>query len=103
MVGPREFRRSGYWPSLLYAFLYFETSFMLWTLIGELGVFIAQAFHLSAGQKGLIVAIPLVSGSILRIVLGVAADRFGPRKVGITAIDSPVAMRPQSWHPPPPA
>ena len=82
----KEFKRSGHWPSLLCAFLYFDTSFMLWTLIGALGVFVAQAFHLSPGQKGLLVAIPLLGGSLLRIVLGVATDHFGPRKVGLAGM-----------------
>lgn len=82
----KEFKRSGHWPSLFCAFLYFDTSFMLWTLVGALGVFIAQAFHLSPGQKGLLVAIPLLGGSILRIVLGVATDHFGPRKVGMAGM-----------------
>jgi NNP family nitrate/nitrite transporter-like MFS transporter len=70
----------------LCAFLYFDLSFALWTLIGALGVFIAQAFHLSAAQKGLLVAIPLLGGSILRIILGIATDHFGPRKVGLAGM-----------------
>jgi NNP family nitrate/nitrite transporter-like MFS transporter len=45
-----------------------------------------QAFHLSPGQKGLVVAVPLLGGSILRVILGIAADHFGPRKVGLTGL-----------------
>ncbi len=82
----KDFNQSGHWPSLLCAFLYFDTSFMLWTLLGALGVFIAQSFHLSPGQKGLLVAIPLLGGAVLRIVLGVATDHFGPRKVGLVGM-----------------
>ncbi len=82
----KDFKQSGHWPSLLCAFLYFDTSFMLWTLLGALGVFIAQSFHLSPGQKGLLVAIPLLGGAVLRIVLGVATDHFGPRKVGLVGM-----------------
>jgi NNP family nitrate/nitrite transporter-like MFS transporter len=85
-VNFKEFKRSGHWPSLLCAFLYFDTSFMLWTLLGALGVFVAQAFHLSPGQKGLLVAIPLLGGALLRIVLGIATDHFGPRRVGLTGM-----------------
>ena len=81
-----EFKRSGHWPTLLCAFLYFDMSFMAWTLMGALGVYIAQDFHLTPGQKGLLVAIPLLGGSILRIVLGVATDRCGPRKVGLSGL-----------------
>lgn len=82
----QEFRTSGHWPTLLCSFLYFDTSFMVWTLMGALGVFVAQAFHLSPGQKGLLVAIPLLGGSVLRIVLGIATDHFGPRKTGIAGL-----------------
>ncbi|MBV8451402.1 MAG: NarK/NasA family nitrate transporter [Deltaproteobacteria bacterium] len=78
-----EFKRHGHWPTLLCAFLYFDSSFALWTLIGALGVFIAQTFHLSPAQKGLLIAIPLLGGSFLRIVLGLATDHFGPRKAGL--------------------
>ncbi|MBV8772933.1 MAG: NarK/NasA family nitrate transporter [Deltaproteobacteria bacterium] len=82
----RDFKRSGHWPSLLSAFLYFDSSFALWTLIGALGVFITQTFHLSDTQKGLLVAVPLLGGSILRIILGVATDHFGPRKAGLAGM-----------------
>jgi len=33
--------RSGHWPALIGAWLHFEVSFMVWLLIGALGVFIA--------------------------------------------------------------
>jgi Molybdopterin oxidoreductase Fe4S4 domain/Molybdopterin oxidoreductase/Major Facilitator Superfamily len=85
-VNLREFKRSGHWPSLLCAFLYFDSSFAIWTLIGALGVFIAQTFHLSPAQKGFLVAVPLLGGAVLRIVLGIASDHFGPRKVGIAGM-----------------
>ncbi len=81
-----DFRRSGHWPTLLCAFLYFDMSFMAWTLMGALGVYIAQAFHLTPAQKGLLVAIPLLGGSILRIVMGIATDHFGPRRVGLCGL-----------------
>ena len=52
--------KSGHWPSLLGAWLHFEVSFVVWLLIGALGIAIAQDFALSATQKGLLVAIPLL-------------------------------------------
>lgn len=91
----KEFKRSGHWPTLLCSFLYFDVSFMVWTLMGALGVFVAQAFHLTPAQKGLLVAIPLLGGSILRVVLGVATDHFGPRKVGMTGLI--LTMVPLLW------
>src|ERR1051325_2690434 len=80
-----ELRGSGHWPTLLTAFLYFDFSFMAWTLLGPLGVQIGEALHLSAEQKGLMVAVPILSGAILRIALGLAVDRFGAKNTGISA------------------
>ena len=62
--------RSGHWPSLLAAWLHFEVSFMAWLLVGALGVLIAEEFGLTATQKGLLVAVPLLGGAILRIPVG---------------------------------
>ncbi|HLW69096.1 MAG TPA: nitrate/nitrite transporter [Candidatus Binataceae bacterium] len=94
-MGLGEFKRAGHWPTLVCSFLYFDTSFMAWTLMGALGVFIAQAFHLSPAQKGLLVAIPLLGGAILRIILGIATDHFGPRKTGLAGLS--LTLVPLLW------
>jgi NNP family nitrate/nitrite transporter-like MFS transporter len=78
----REIRTVGHWPTLLSAFLYFDVSFMIWVLIGALGVFIAEDFLLSGTLKGLVVAVPILAGSLLRLPMGIAVDRFGPRRMG---------------------
>ena len=44
--------KTGHWPSLAGAWLHFEVSFIVWLLIGALGIAIAQDFALSATQKG---------------------------------------------------
>src|SRR3954465_11964053 len=77
-------KQSGHWPTLLTAFLYFDFSFMAWTLLGPLGVQIGESLQLSAAQKGLMVAVPVLSGAILRLALGLAVDRFGAKNTGIT-------------------
>jgi NNP family nitrate/nitrite transporter-like MFS transporter len=79
----RGFLRSGHAPTLFAAFLYFDLSFMVWVLLGPLGVAIAKSLHLDAGQKGLMVATPLLAGAVLRIVFGVLVDHIGPRRAGI--------------------
>ena len=55
-----DLKSSGHWPTLLTAFLYFDFSFMVWTLLGALGPQIAESLHLTAGQKGLMVAVPIL-------------------------------------------
>ncbi|OAH54311.1 MULTISPECIES: nitrate/nitrite transporter [Bacillaceae] len=90
-----EFKKSGHTPSLLASFLYFDISFMIWVLLGALGVYITQDFGLSPAEKGLIVAIPILSGSFFRLILGVLTDRIGPRKTAIGGMI--VTMIPLFW------
>jgi NNP family nitrate/nitrite transporter-like MFS transporter len=80
-----DLKSSGHWPTLLTAFLYFDFSFMVWTLLGPLGNQIAESLGLSADQKGTMVAIPLLSGAVLRLVLGFLADRIGSKMTGMIA------------------
>jgi NNP family nitrate/nitrite transporter-like MFS transporter len=81
----RSFLRAGHLPTLISAFLYFDLSFMVWVLLGPLGVAIAKDFHLDPAQKGLMVALPVLSGAVLRLLAGVAVDHFGPKRTGIAA------------------
>ncbi len=78
--------RSGHWPSLFGAWLHFEISFMVWLLVGALGVLIAEDFRLSPSEKGLLVAIPLLGGAILRILIGVCSDTFGTKRTGMALL-----------------
>ena len=32
-----QLRHAGHWPTLLTSFLYFDVSFMVWTILGALG------------------------------------------------------------------
>jgi MFS transporter, NNP family, nitrate/nitrite transporter len=73
----------GHKPTLFAAFIHFDMSFMLWVLLGPLGIYIAESAGLTPAQKGLMVAIPILSGSLLRIPLGLLSDHLGSRKVGI--------------------
>ena len=81
----KELKNSGHWPTLLTAFLYFDFSFMVWTLLGPLGAQIGETLKLSVSQKGLMVAVPILSGAVLRIALGLAVDRIGAKRTGIAA------------------
>lgn len=78
--------RSGHPGSLFSAFLYFDVSFMVWVLLGPLAVYIAQDLDLSATQKGFMVALPLLSGAVLRIPMGILTDRIGPKRAGVVGM-----------------
>ncbi len=80
-----DLKNSGHLPTLITAFLYFDVSFMVWTLLGPLGVQIGETLGLNDQQKGLMVAVPILSGAILRLVLGVVVDHIGAKKTGIIA------------------
>lgn len=73
---------TGHLPTLIACFLHFDLSFMLWVLFGALGIFIAESIALTPSQKGLLVAIPLLSGSLLRVPIGLLGDRIGAKRVG---------------------
>src|SRR5262245_59751766 len=86
MTSLASLRRSGHWPTLLAAFVYFDVSFAFWYLLGPLANFIADDLRLSATTKGLLVATPLLGGSLFRIVLGALSDHLGPRRTGLVGI-----------------
>lgn len=92
-----DLKNSGHWPTLLTAFLYFDFSFMVWTLLGPLGAQIGEALGLSTAQKGFMVAVPILSGAVLRIVLGLAVDQFGAKPTGIAAQFAVIAGLLWAW------
>ncbi|MBA5876109.1 MAG: MFS transporter [Nitrospira sp. CR1.2] len=75
--------RSGHWPTLVAAWLHLTVSFMVWLLFGALAVAIDDALHLTAAQQGVVVALPLLSGAMLRIVAGWSCDWFGAKRTGL--------------------
>ena len=95
----REFRRAGHFPTLICAFLYFDVSFMVWVLIGSLGVSISAQLGFDpvtdAAKKGFMVAVPLLGGSLLRLVLGLLTDHIGARRtalLGMTLTTIPLLL-----------
>src|SRR5229473_2475262 len=94
----KEFFKAGHPPTLISAFFYFDMSFMVWVILGPLGVQIANDLHLDAGQKGLMVAIPLLSGALLRVVNGILVDRIGPKKTGLIGQAIVILGLISSWY-----
>jgi len=77
-----SFWSAGHRPTLIAAFLYFDLAFMVWVLLGPLAPEIARTLHLTAAQKGLMVATPTLAGALLRLVNGLLVDRIGPKRSG---------------------
>ena len=86
MTTRKSFLESGHLPTLVSAFLYFDVSFMVWVLLGPLAPFLREQLNLTSTQQGLLVAVPLLGGSLFRPVLGVLADRIGGRRTGLIGL-----------------
>ena len=84
--GFKALKGQGHWPTLFAAFLYFDFSFMVWTMLGPLSTEIAESlqmsqnFMMTPSQKATLLSIPILAGALLRIVLGFGVDKFGAKK-----------------------
>ncbi len=78
-----SFIKSGHLPTLVACFLYFDMSFAVWVMLGPLAVFIAKDLDLDAGQKGLMVATPVLAGALLRVLNGILVGQWNARRVGL--------------------
>jgi NNP family nitrate/nitrite transporter-like MFS transporter len=83
MQTSRTTYKKGAVTTLIVCFLHFDVSFMLWVLLGALGIFITKSLGLTPAQQGLMVAIPVLSGSLMRIPIGLLSDRIGGKRVGV--------------------
>ncbi len=91
LMNLKALKHEGHWPTLLAAFLYFDFSFMVWTMLGPLAPEINESMkaHLGTGmdanQIATLLALPILSGALLRIVLGFFVDRIGAKKTALIA------------------
>ncbi len=93
-----SFLKAGHTPTLFAAFLYFDLSFMVWVLLGPLAVQIAQDLHLTAAQKGLMVATPVLAGALLRMVMGILVDHLKPKMAGLMGQVIVIAALLIAWY-----
>jgi NNP family nitrate/nitrite transporter-like MFS transporter len=63
--------------------LAFTLCFAVWTLNGVLVTFLVEngVFHWDTGQVGWLIGIPVLTGSLMRLPVGLLTDRFGGRTV----------------------
>jgi MFS transporter, NNP family, nitrate/nitrite transporter len=71
--------RQGQVKNLALATLAFAISFWAWNMIAPLAVRYTEQMGLSSTQKSVLVATPVLVGSLGRIVAGALTDRFGGR------------------------
>lgn len=56
-------------------------SFVIWSVFSPIAGQIQELFHLSTIQKSVLIAAPVLLGSVLRIPMGIYTDRFGGKRV----------------------
>lgn len=83
MADAKTFLKSGHWPTLLAAFLYFDFCFAIWVLNGAMAPFISETFNLSAAQKGFMISVPILAGAFMRFPLGVLAQYIGRKNAAM--------------------
>lgn len=69
------------WRVLAVSTLAFTVCFMVWMMFGVIGIPLKQQLGLNATEFGLLTAMPVLSGSLVRVPLGIWTDRFGGRNV----------------------
>jgi len=67
--------------SLVISTLAFTICFAVWTIFSIIGIKIKQNLGLNDSQFGLLVATPILTGSLSRIFLGIWTDQYGGRIV----------------------
>src|SRR6266481_3836719 len=78
--------RSGNWKALLACFLYFDTGFTAWVMFGPLAPYVSKQLSLSPTQAGFLVAVPVLSASIMRVTLGNLFQSVDGRRLALLGI-----------------
>lgn len=92
------------WSVLIVSTWSFTVCFMVWMMFGVIGIPIRQMLDLNATQFGLLMATPVLTGSLVRVPLGIWTDRYGGRPVMALLMAATVpaiwlmAYATQFWH-----
>ena len=99
---PRRQRQA--WSVLIVSTLAFTVCFMVWMMFAVVGIPIKEMLNLNATEFGLLTAMPVLSGSLIRVPLGIWTDRYGGRIVMavLLAVTVPaiwaISWATQYWH-----
>ncbi len=69
------------WSVVIMSTLAFTVCFMIWMMFAVIGVPIKQQLGLNETEFGILVATPVLTGSLTRLPLGMWTDKFGGRLV----------------------
>ena len=79
--GPQVFETRKQYSVLTMNTLAFTVNFAIWTMFSVIGIRIKAELNLNETEFGLLVATPILTGSLIRLPLGILTDRFGGRGV----------------------
>ena len=92
------------WSVLIVSTLSFTVCFMVWTRFGVIGIPIKKLLGLSATEFGLLTSMPVLTGSLVRVPLGIWTDKYGGRIVMAAVMAATVpaiwmmSYATQYWH-----
>ena len=69
------------WSVLIVSTIAFTVCFMVWMMFGVIGIPLKKTLGLNATEFGLLMATPVLTGSLIRVPLGIWTDRYGGRIV----------------------
>ena len=69
------------WSVLIASTLAFTVCFMVWMMFGVLGIPVGRMLQLSATEVGLMMGLPILTGSLVRMPLGLWTDRSDGRRL----------------------
>ncbi len=69
------------WSVLIVSTLAFTVCFMVWMMFGVIGIPLKKTLGLNATEFGLLTAMPVLTGSLIRVPLGIWTDKYGGRIV----------------------
>ena len=61
--------------------LSFTVCFMIWMMLAVVGIKVQEEMGFNQTQYGILIALPVLSGSLIRVPLGILTDRYGGRVV----------------------
>jgi NNP family nitrate/nitrite transporter-like MFS transporter len=69
------------WSVLIVSTIAFTVCFMVWMMFGVVGIPLKKTLGLNATEFGLLMATPVLTGSLIRVPLGIWTDKYGGRIV----------------------
>src|SRR5512135_3846224 len=73
--------RTKQWSVVIMSTVAFTVCFAVWMMFAVIGIPIKKTLDLNATQFGLLTATPVLTGSLIRVPLGMWTDKFGGRIV----------------------